>query len=157
MPKIATSSVLPLWRKMSPLPGGKLLFSWMIGRRVPYSGSVSPRILELSPGRAVVRMRDRRGVRNHLESVHAVALVNLGELATGLALSSSLPAEARSIPTRLSIEFLKKARGAIVAESRCENEGSSAERESDIRAELRDPAGEVVARVTARWRIGPRA
>lgn len=123
---------------------------------MPYTGTIRPRILELEPGRVRVALRDRRGVRNHLNSVHAVALANLGELATGLAVTTALPPDARGIPIRFEIDFVKKARGTIEASCTTDLEVSSEERDVDVGATLTDPTGDAVARFTARWRIGPK-
>jgi acyl-coenzyme A thioesterase PaaI-like protein len=145
-----------LWERLAPLPGGKHLFSWLLGRMVPYTASIRPRVVELLPGYAKVRMADRRAVRNHLSSVHAVALANLAEVTSGLALVFGLPPDARSIPTALSITFLKKARGLLTAEARCEPPLQAVAADYDLQSVIKDAAGDVVARATVRWRIGPR-
>ena len=127
----------------------------MIGFMIPYSGSIAPRVVELRPGYAKVQMRDRRAVRNHLHSVHAIALMNLGELTTGLAMSLAMPDGARGIVTGLSMEYLKKARGLLTAECMAPAFDATVSAQHDFRANIVDAQGDVVARATAHWLVGP--
>lgn len=149
-------SIRSVWDRWHTRPGGKRVFSLLLGRMVPYTGSIGPRVEELAPGYARVVMRDRRAVRNHLNSIHAIALANLGEVTSGLAMMYALPDEARGILTAIMVEYLKKARGTLTAECRAGEPEWRTPSEQRVIAEIRDAAGDVVCRVTATWKIGPR-
>jgi acyl-coenzyme A thioesterase PaaI-like protein len=144
-----------LWSRLAPLPGGRWLFSRIMGWMVPYTGSIGATVRRLEPGHCVVELRDRRAVRNHLRSVHAVALVNLAEVAGGLAMLVGLPPRVRGIVTGLSIEYLKKARGTLTAESRIELPEVTGPREFEVSADIRNAEGETVARARVRWKLEP--
>lgn len=147
--------VLALWRSLSPWPFGPSLFMLVFGRMVPYSGALGARVVSLEPGRARLQLRDRRGLRNHLDSIHAVALVNLGELASGLAMTTALPPAVRGIVLGIEAEYLKKARGTLSVDTQVTVPEVRESTDFDVHAEIRDAQDEPVARIKVRWRLGP--
>lgn len=150
------SALLPLWKRLTAVPGGKLVFNRILGVLVPYTGSIQPQVEALEPGYCKVAVEDRRKVRNHLRCVHAIALANLGEAATGLALLSALPPTMRGIVTSLTTEYRKKARGRLTAEARVEALDEAVEKKISVKGHIRDESGTEVATVTAEWTVGPR-
>lgn len=144
------------WDLLRRLPGGRRLFSAAVGLAAPYTGSIHARVVELREGHSRVEMDDVPSLRNHLRCVHAVALVNLAELAGNVALAYSLPADARFIVAGLSIEYVKKARGTITAVGAPPRVDSSERREYEVPVVLSSAQGEVVARATLQTLVGPK-
>ena len=144
------------WDRLHRLPGGKALFSKLIGKFAPYSGTIDAKIVDLGPGFAKVEMRDQKKVRNHLNSIHAIALMNLGEIATGLATLYALPDDAKAIIVKLSIEYKKKARGLLTALCDGQPIMTNERKAYEFIADIKDESGDVVASVTANWLIGPK-
>lgn len=136
------------------VPGGYWILSRLLGFAVPYSGSMGADIIELGSGSAEVRLSDRRRVRNHLESIHALALANLGELTANLALITLCPENGRFIVTRMECDYVKKARGELrcTCDIPTDLPWETIERTAAT-AVISDHQGEVVTRVTIYWKL----
>jgi len=155
-PNGSRNLVRQAWDLMSGLPGGKVMFSRIVGRMAPYTGTIHAQVTVLRQGYAEVEMSDRRAVRNHLDCVHAIALANLAELAGNVALMYSLPDDARFIVSGMEIEYVKKARGTIRAVGEPPIPRSSARAAYDVPVTLRDASGEEVARAILHSLVGPK-
>ena len=153
LPSLKRPTIADAWARTSKLPFGNRVFSRLIGRMAPYSGSVGATILELSDGYCRAELRERPEVRNHLRSIHAVALINLGELATGLAVMHAVDGRGRGIVTMLKMEYYKKSRGTITATCDVDLPQSPGAYELDVTGELRDEQGDLVAKAFARWKL----
>lgn len=140
---------------LSNVPGGYWILSRLIGLAVPYTGSMGANVVSLQDGSAVVSLSDRRSVRNHLNSIHAVALANLGEFTANLALITLCPSHGRFIVTRMESEYLKKARGLLYCTCDIPTDlpWDTVERTAAT-AVITDAQDEVVCRVTIYWKLG---
>ena len=149
--------LLALWQKLSRFPLGKCIFNASLRWKVPYTGSICPEVLEMREGFVRVQMKDRRRVRNHLHSIHAIAMMNLGEASSGMAVLTALPENARAIITHLEIDYFKKARGTLVATADFKERFTQITENKDfeVEASIKDSVNDEVAKVKARWRVGP--
>jgi acyl-coenzyme A thioesterase PaaI-like protein len=144
------------WDRLSKVPGGKAVFSRLVGVMAPYTGTIGARVVLLERGRAQVELADRRKVRNHLDCVHAIALANLIELTGNIAVAYTLPDDARFIVAGMSIDYLKKARGTITGTATCPLFDGNEKAEHAIQVTLVDRHGDEVAKGTLRTLVGPK-
>ncbi|HIO92509.1 MAG TPA: DUF4442 domain-containing protein [Leucothrix mucor] len=149
--------LLMLWNRFGSNTAGRWLFNRLLSRAVPYSGSIHPEIQKLTPGFVEVCIKDRRKVRNHLHCIHAIALANLGELASGLAMLSALPHSTKAIVTHIEMEYLKKARGKLTAIGLADPpENLTTSIDVLVHAEIKNQEGIIVAVAHVLWRLAPR-
>ena len=134
------SQVLTLWRKTSALPQGRRVFSFLFAQKAPYFASIRPRFVSIEPNRAELVIPKRRGVHNHLKTVHAIALCNGLEAAMGALAEATIPADKRWIPKGMEVAYTAKATSDItcVAETDAEQWTSEA---------LPDSGGDLPVRV----------
>lgn len=141
------------WKNLSKVPGGKTIFSKIVGNFAPYTGTLGAVVEELSPGKAVIKLHERWRIKNHLNSIHAVALMNLGEMATGLPLVMGLGSKYRAILIKFQIEYYAKARGTVTAESMFDIPKPKQKTEFEIVSVIKNEKKEIVAKVFATWLV----
>ncbi|MDC7802153.1 hotdog fold domain-containing protein [Stenotrophomonas geniculata] len=110
-----STPLLSLYRRLQRWPAGNWLFSRAVCFKAPYFASIAPRITRLEHGRCEGTLADRRNVRNHIGTVHAIAMCNLAELTAGLMVDASLPADMRWIPKGMDVKYQAKALGTLKA------------------------------------------
>lgn len=103
------SFALSAWQRLSGVPGGKWAFSRLVCAKAPFFSSISPLFEALGPGRAVVSIKKRRKVLNHIGTVHAIAMCNMAELAGGTMTDATIPTTHRWIPKGMTVQYLLKA------------------------------------------------
>jgi acyl-coenzyme A thioesterase PaaI-like protein len=107
-------NVLDLYRKSSAIPVvGDRLFSFAFAQMAPYFWSIRPRFTTIEPNHAELVIPKRRGVQNHLGTVHAIALCNGLEAAMGALAEASIPADKRWIPKGMEVAYTAKATSDI--------------------------------------------
>lgn len=104
---------LKLWCKLSAYPVGKQIFSKGVCLKAPYFATIKPVFEELETGYAVVRIKERRSMHNHIGSIHAIAMCNLAEIAAGVVSEASMPAGMRWIPAGMTVRYLGSAKGVL--------------------------------------------
>ena len=103
------ATVLDLWNKTSALPLGDRIFSIAFSQKAPYFATIRPRFTVIEPNHAELVIRKRRGVHNHIGTVHAIALCNGLEAAMGALAEASIPHGKRWIPKGMEVAYTAKA------------------------------------------------
>jgi acyl-coenzyme A thioesterase PaaI-like protein len=107
------ANVLDLYTRVTQLPAGKRVFSLLFSQKAPYFATVRPRFVELRPNYAELRIRKRRGVQNHIGTVHVIAICNGLEAAMGALAEATVPAHKRWIPKGMEVDYTAKATSDI--------------------------------------------
>src|SRR4051794_34124715 len=112
------ANVADLYRKSTSLPlvgplVGDRLFSIAFAQKAPYFWSIRPRFTVVEPNHAELVIPKRRSVKNHIGTVHAIALCNGLEAAMGALAEATIPADKRWIPKGMEVTYTAKASSDI--------------------------------------------
>lgn len=102
-----------LYRRLADRPLGKHAFSLGFMLKAPYFSTVRPLVVEMAPHRAVVKVRKRWRLQNHIGTMHAIAVANGMEAAMGMLAEATVPDDARWIPRGIQLDYVTKVTGDV--------------------------------------------
>ena len=150
--------VLGAFGVLERLPLGRTAFSLAARAAAPYFLTIPAKVEVVEPGRAEVRMSFTPWVRNHLGTVHAIAMCNLAELAMGMAVEASVPSTHRWIPSGMDVEYRRKARTALRAVATVDLPSPLGDRTHiAVPVMITDADGEIVTSAAIRVLVAARA
>ena len=128
---------------------GRQAFNGIISIVTPYSSSIHPNVECFEKKECKCSIEDRRYLRNPFNSIHALALSNLGELTSGLIMMEYLKkTEQRGIMSELTSKYYKKARGKITAIS-----SLNTLKNGIIISKLFDDNNDLVCEISSKWSL----
>ncbi len=117
--------------------------SLFFGRAVPFTGTAGIRIEQLSRERCVITLPNRRRVRNHIGSVHAIASLLIAESATGFLVGMNVPDDRVPVIKTVHADYVKRSSGDMRVEASLTPEQielirTSEKGETPVHVEIRD-------------------
>jgi acyl-coenzyme A thioesterase PaaI-like protein len=150
------NKTLQILKRVQGLPAGLWLFSRLVAFKAPYFSSIRPVFLALEPGFARATISNRRKVRNHLGTVHAIAMANLCEFVGGTLMEVSISPDMRWIPKGMTIRYLGLAKSDVTAECRIDDCNWTEAQDVVLQVAVRDEAGVVVSEAEIPMYVSPR-
>jgi len=134
-----------------------------VGQAIPFNTHLGLEVVEVGPGRGVVRLPEAPNLLNHVGSQHAGGLFSAGEAASGGAFVGAFAermGDITPLAQRAEIEYRRIARGAITATATLvDAEARLAELDAEgvtrfpVPVELTEAGGETVAIMTVHWHV----
>lgn len=98
---------------MASKPLGKGLFGAFVAVKAPFFLTSQPRLKELRPGYAKVRLGKWWLMNNHIKTFHVIAALNGAEFAMGCLAEISTPSTHRWLPRGMTSEYNSKSTGGL--------------------------------------------
>jgi uncharacterized protein (TIGR00369 family) len=139
-----------------PAPLRSSLITFAFTSQVRFAGTASVRFEALAEGRAVLTLRNRRKVQNHIGGIHAAAMALLAETATGAVLGMTLPDSKIPLLKAMHVDYVRRASGDLRAEATLPadmRQRALTEEKGDFIVPVRvtDSAGEEPIKVQMTW------
>ncbi|MCE1180247.1 MAG: DUF4442 domain-containing protein [Micrococcales bacterium] len=145
-----------LYQRLRSKPGGLAAFSLFYSQAAPYFATIRPKVREVRPNHAELVITKRRGVHNHIGTVHAIALCNGLEAVMGLCAEASVPDDKRWIPKGMEVRYTAKADSDILCIAETDPEQWAGEGDLSVRVRGLRTDGTVVIEGTINLWVTPK-
>lgn len=130
----------------------------LFNAQVRFAGTGGLRFEKLDEAEAIVVIRNRRAVQNHIGGVHAAAMALLAETATGAVFGMNVPDDRLPLLKTMHIDYQRRAQGALRATASLDA-AQRARIAAEVRGEMvvpvrvNDESGEtpIIATMTWAW------
>jgi uncharacterized protein (TIGR00369 family) len=116
----------------------------------PFSVHLGLKVVEWSPGKAVVSLEITDALKNRRGVAHGGVTATLLDAALGIACWSHEDDWKSEGTVTLNVQFIEPARGTLLAEARLLRAGRTV---AFVEGEVRDESGALVAKATATFKI----
>ena len=87
----------------------------LFSKMVKFTGTTGSVVEELTESRAVISLKNKKRVQNHIGSVHAVASIVIGESTTGYLIGMNVPDTSVPVIKTIKADYVKRASGDMKA------------------------------------------
>ncbi len=135
--------------------------STFFGNVVKFAGTSNIIVEELTDTRAVISIKNKKPVQNHIGSVHAVANILIAESATGYLVGMHVPAQSVPVIKTIKADYLKRAQGdmravATLTDAQIKQIRTEEKGETSVKVELTDAEGKEPVVMEMIWAWTPK-
>jgi acyl-coenzyme A thioesterase PaaI-like protein len=89
--------------------------STLFGTMVKFTGTAGTTVEQLTERQAIISLKNKKSVQNHIGSVHAVASILIAESATGYLVGMNIPDSSVPVIKTIRADYVKRAKGDMKA------------------------------------------
>ncbi len=118
---------------------------------IPFASQSRFQLLLFKEGVCSIQMPLIKKNQNHIKTQHAVAIAQLGELTSGLAMISLLPENSLILLKELNVKYIKKGESNLISTVKLDFKDFEKKGDIFINSEIKNLSNEIVAIVNCLW------
>ncbi len=92
-----------------------LLINYILRYSIPFTGTANLKFEKVTNNQVIASLKNKRKVKNHINQIHAVAMILLAESASGIVFGMNVKESSLPLCKSLNSKFVKRSNGAMKA------------------------------------------